>query len=79
MSNRREPAKPWTPKRFWFYVALLGLIAGIAHTYVHAFWRQPHNHSESEHILWSMLVYVVAGAALSAMIAAIRNWRMRQP
>jgi len=52
---------------------LLGLIVGI----VHAFWSQPHDHNESEHILWNIVVYVVAGADLSAVIAAIRNWRMR--
>ncbi|MBM6584034.1 hypothetical protein ILT44_27930 [Microvirga sp. BT689] len=78
MSNKPSPVEPWDLKEFAFYGALLGLFFGVVNAYVHAFWSQPHDHNEIKHILWMMVVYVGAGAALSATLAVIRNRLMRR-
>jgi hypothetical protein len=75
MSNRPTPRK----RDFAFYGAGLGLVVGIGHAYVHAFWGQAYGHNEIEHTLWRMAGFIGGGAALSAAIAVIHNWLVRKP
>jgi hypothetical protein len=73
MSDKPSPIEPWVPKEFAFYGALLGLMVGVVHAYVHAFWSRTGDANVVEHVLWETVISMVAGAALSAILAVIRN------
>ncbi len=79
MSNERKRKQRWNVKDFAVVGVWLGFAVGFIHAYVHAFWSQSHGHNEIDHILWRMVIFVVAGAALSAAIAVIHSWLMRKP
>jgi Mg/Co/Ni transporter MgtE len=72
-----RPTRAWGTKSLALTGAVLGFVLGIIHAYVHAFWSQTHEEDPIRHILWSMALYVVVGAAFLATIAVIRNWLMR--
>jgi uncharacterized membrane protein YedE/YeeE len=79
MSSRPKATKPWNPKVLAHYGAVLGFVLGIIHAYVHAFWSQNPDDHVIEHILWTIIFRVVAGAALLAGVAVIRNRLVRRP
>ena len=70
---------PWNTKQFALYGAVLGFVLGIVHAYVHAFWSQTPDDHVIEHILWTMGLYMVAGAASLGAVAIVRNWLVRKP
>jgi hypothetical protein len=79
MSSGPKPQKRWDPKDFGFYGALLGLIAGIMRNFYYALRGQIPDVPEDDLLTYlppEMILFVVAGAALLAAIAAIRNWLM---
>ena len=79
MSNGPKPQKRWDPKEFALYGALVGLIAGIMRNFYYALSGRIPGDPEDDlltHLLPEMILFVVAGAALLAAIAAIRNWLM---
>ena len=78
MSSRPKPTKPWNSKVLAHYGAVLGFVLGIIHAYVHAFWSRNPDDRVIEHILWTIIFRVVAGAALLAAVAVIRNWLVRR-
>jgi hypothetical protein len=79
MSSGPGPQKRWNTRRSALYGAGLGVIAGIMHNFFHAFWGELPENDLLTHFLPEMVLLVVAGAALLAAIAAIRNWLRRKP
>ncbi|WP_457094521.1 hypothetical protein [Microvirga sp. P5_D2] len=79
MSNRPDPQQRWSTREFAFYGALLGLLVGVVHNYVHAFWDTSYEGDVSTHILTEMVIFIVGGAAGLAAVAAIRNWFRQRP
>ncbi len=78
-NNELGSAMHWNAKQFALYGAALGFVLGIVHAYVHAFWSQTPEVDVIEHILWTMGLRVVAGAALLGAVAIVRNWLVRKP
>lgn len=78
MADKPAPTKPWNTKRFALSGAMLGFVLGVGHAYVHAFWSRALSHDVIEHILWRWVLCVVAGAALLAAAAALRNRLIRR-
>jgi len=79
MSNRSGPQQRWNTKDFAFYGAMLGLIAGMVHSYVHAFWSPPFEGHLITHVLSKLVLFIGGGAAGLAAVSAIRNWLRREP
>jgi len=71
--------QPWDTKRLALYGAGLGILAGIIHAYVHAFWSLPVEDDVLTHVLTRMVMFVVAGASSLAAVSAISNWLGRRP
>ena len=65
---------PWDTKRFALYGALLGMVGGIIRSFIDAFSRQAPDSDQTMHVLSVTVLFVVAGALLLAMVAAVRNW-----
>jgi hypothetical protein len=42
-----------------------------------AFWRQVPDDHQATHVLFEMVIFVLAGASLLAAISATRNWLLR--
>jgi hypothetical protein len=79
VSNKPDPQQRWSKKELAFYGGLLGLLVGVVHSYVHAFWSPPFEDDLLTHILGQMALFIGSGAAGLAAVAAIRNWLMRRP
>jgi len=79
MSNTPGSRKPWNTTSFALCCAALGFVLSIEHAYVHAFWSQAQEDDLIGHILWTFVARTVAGAALLAAVAVIRNWLVRKP
>ena len=79
MSNKPSPGKPWDTTSFALCGAALGFVLVIVYAYAQAFWSQAQEDNLIGHILWTLTTRMVAGAALFAAIAMIRNWLVRKP
>jgi hypothetical protein len=71
--------QPWDTKRLALYGSGLGVLAGIIHAYVHAFWSLPVEDDVLTHVLTRMVIFIAAGASLLAAVSAIRNSLMQNP
>ncbi len=79
MSNKPGSRKPWDTTSFALCGAALGFVLGIVHAYVHAFWSQAQEDDLIGHFLWTFGFRAMAGAALLAAVAMIRNRFVRRP
>ena len=67
----------WDTKSFALYGALLGLVGGMMLNFFDAFWRQVPDDNQATHVLFEMVIFILAGASLLAAISATRNWLLR--
>ena len=67
----------WDTKSSALYGALLGLVGGMALNFYDAFWGHAPDDHQATHVLFEMVIFVLAGASLLAVISAIRNWLLR--
>jgi hypothetical protein len=79
MSNGPSPKQSWNTKSLALYGAGLGILVGIIHAYVHAFWSPPVEDDVLRHVVTRMILFAGAGASLLAGISAIRNWLGGRP
>ena len=78
MSKGTGSNQPWNAKRFALYGAILGTVVGIIHAFIHAFWS-PLAGDVIAHVEFQMIMFPVIGAALLAVVSAIRNGLRRRP
>jgi hypothetical protein len=71
----------WDTLNLAFYGALLGMLGAMMEQFCHAFcpasWSYTPEGDLFAHVLIEVVAFAVAGAALLASIAAIRNWLKR--
>jgi hypothetical protein len=67
----------WSIRASAFYGAGLGVITGIAHSYVHAFWSPSPSDGPTAHLIAQFALFVGVGAVGFAAVSAIRNWLVR--
>jgi hypothetical protein len=68
----------WSIRASAFYGAGLGVIVGIAHSYVHAFWSPSPSDGLTSHLIAQFALFIGAGAVGFAAVSAIRNWLVRR-
>jgi len=79
MSNRPGSKQRWSKRGLALYGGLLGLLVGVVHSFVHAFWSPPFEDDLVTHILGQMALFIGGGAVGLAAVAAILNWLRRKP
>jgi len=70
VSNGLGPKQSWNTKILALYVAGLGILVGIIHAYVHAFWSPPVEDDVLRHIVTRMILSAGAGASSLAGVSA---------
>ena len=72
----------WDTISFATYGGLLGMLLAMMEQFCHAFcpasWSYTPEGDLFEHVLIEVVTFAVAGAALLAGIATIRNWLIRE-